>query len=105
MVFFKLFLPSLAFLMAIISLVVLYWVIKGCKENAFIPTYYFLGFSIGAVVFMSLGRVMKVLYGAELFNFVLLQDLLIAYIALFLFGALWQSYETELSIPPNFLDE
>lgn len=105
MVFFKLFLPALAFLMSIISLAVLYWIIKGCKESAFIPTYYFLGFSIGAVVFMSLGRIVKTLYGANLFNYVLLQDLLVAYIALFLFGALWQSYETELCVPPEFLDE
>lgn len=105
MVFFKLFLPALAFLMSVISLGVLYWVIKSCKEGAFIPTYYFLGFSIGAVMFMSLGRIVKTLYGTNLFNYVLLQDLLVAYIALFLFGALWQSYETELCVPPKFLDD
>jgi hypothetical protein len=105
MEFFPLFLPALAFLMALTSLAVLYWIIKGCKESAFIPTYYFLGFSILAVVFMSMGRLVKTLYGTELFNFVLLQDLLLAYIALFLFGSLWQSYEAELSVPPDFLDE
>lgn len=105
MVFFKLFLPALAFLMSLVSLAVLYWIIKGCREGAFIPTYYFLGFSIGAVVFMSLGRMVKALYGTNLFNYVLLQDLLVAYIALFLFGALWQSYETELCVPPEFLDD
>ena len=105
MVFFELFLPTLAFLMALVSLAVLYWIINGCKEGAFIPTYYFLGFSLGAVVFMSLGRVFKVLYGTELFNYVLLQDLLLAYIALFLFGALWQSYEAELCVPPSLIDE
>lgn len=105
MVFFKLFLPTLAFLMAIVSIAVLYWIIKGCKESAFIPTYSFIGFSIGAVAFMSLGRIIETLYGTDLFDFVLLQDLLVAYIALFLFGALWQSYETELCVPPKFLEE
>lgn len=104
MVFFQLFLPTLAFLLALVSLGVLYWIINGCKESAFIPTYYFLGFSISAVVFMSLGRIVRVLYGTNLFNYVLLQDLLLAYIALFLFGALWQNYETELCVPPDFID-
>jgi len=104
MVFFKLFLPAVAFLMSVISLGILYWIIKGCKESEFIPTYYFLGFSIGAVVFMSLGRLVNTIYGTNLFNYVLLQDLLLAYISLFLFGALWQSYETELTVPPKFLD-
>lgn len=105
MVFFKLFLPALAFLISIVSLGILYWIIKGCKENEFIPIFYFLGFSIGAVVFMSMGRLIKTLYGAELFDYVLFQDLMLAYIALFLFGALWQSYETELAVLPKFLDD
>lgn len=103
--FFELFLPTLAFLMSLVSLTVLYWIIKSTEESSFIPTYYFLGFSIGAVVFMSLGRIVKTLYGTELFNYALLQDLLLAYIALFLFGALWQSYETDLCVPPKFIDE
>lgn len=103
--FFELFLPTLAFLMSLVSLTVLYWIIKSTEESSFIPTYYFLGFSIGAVVFMSLGRIVKTLYGTELFNYSLLQDLLLAYIALFLFGALWQSYETDLCVPPKFIDE
>lgn len=105
MVFFKLFLPTLAFLMSVISITALYWIIKGSKESEFIPTYSFIGFSIGAVALISLSRMVKTLYGADLFDFVLLQDLLIAYVALFLFGALWQSYETELAVPPNFLEE
>jgi hypothetical protein len=91
--------------MSLVSLTVLYWIIKSTEESSFIPTYYFLGFSIGAVVFMSLGRIVKTLYGTELFNYALLQDLLLAYIALFLFGALWQSYETDLCVPPKFIDE
>lgn len=90
--------------MSIVSLGVLYWVINGCKESAFIPTYYFLGFSLGAVLFMSLARIMKVLYGSQLFDYFLVQDLLLAYIGLFLFGALWQNYETELCVPPPGVD-
>jgi len=99
MVFFKLFLPALGFLISLISIAVLYRVIMVSKESEFIPTYYFLGFSIVAVVFMSLGRLVKTIYGTDLFNYVLLQDLLVAYLGLFLFGALWQSYEAELSLP------
>lgn len=105
MVFFQLFLPALALLISIISLGVLYWIIINTEDSSFIPTYYFLGFSIGAVVLMSIGRLVRTLYGSNLFNYVLLQDLLIAYIALFLFGALWQSYETDICVSPKFLDD
>jgi hypothetical protein len=98
MMFFKLFLPALGFLMSLVSLIVLYRIVAASKESEFIPTYYFLGFSIVAVVFMSLGRLVKTIYGTNLFNYVLLQDLLVAYIALFLFGALWQNYEAEISL-------
>jgi len=98
MMFFKLFLPALGFLMSLVSLIVLYRIVAASKESEFIPTYYFSWFSIVAVVFMSLGRLVKTIYGTNLFNYVLLQDLLVAYIALFLFGALWQNYEAEISL-------
>ena len=105
MVFFELFLPALALLMSIVSLGVLYWIITNTEDSSFLPTYYFLGFSIGAVVFMSIGRLARRLFGADLFDYILLQDLLLAYIALFIFGALWQSYETDLCVPPKFLED
>lgn len=91
--------------MSVISLIVLYWVLKGCKKSAFIPTYYFLGFSLGAVFLMSIARISEVLFGSVLFNYVLLQDLLVAYMALFLFGALWQSYETSICVPPGWMNK
>jgi|GEM_PF-696242 len=105
MEFFQLFLPSLAALMAVVSLGVFYWVIKGCKESVFIPTFYFIGFSLGTLLLMAVARIFEILTGAALFNHELLQDLLMAYMALFLFGALWQNYETSVCIPPKWLNE
>jgi len=103
--FFELFLPATAFLLSLISLVVLYWIISRCQENVFMPIYYFLGLSIGAVSLMSLSRITNSLFGSHLFNYVLIEDLLISYIALFLFGALWESYETEVCVPPDFMSD
>ncbi len=103
--FFELFLPALTSLLAVISLVVLYWVIKGCKESEFMPTYYFLGLSSASLLTVSVSRLAKTLFGQELFDFALTQDLMLAYLALFIFGALWQSYETSICVPPQPIDE
>lgn len=82
-----------------------YWVVTRCKEGEFIPTYYFIAFSIVAVFVMSLSRISNFMFGAELFNYVLIQDLMIAWAALFLFGALWQSYETSVVMAPEQLEK
>lgn len=105
MSFFQLFLPATAFLLTLVSVGVLYWVITKSKESEFIPTFYFIGFSIASILIMSLSRITKVLFGSELFNYVLLQDLMVAWAALFLFGALWQSYETSICVVPAQLEE
>lgn len=105
MSFFKIFLPTLAFLLSIISLGVLYFSIKGSKKSEFITVFYFLGLSFSGTLFLSLSRIVKTLYSEELFNFVLIQDLMVSYIALFLFGALWQSYEASIVEPPSWIDE
>lgn len=102
--FFNLFLPTTALLLSAVSLVVFYWVVKRCRENVFLPTYYFIGLSLFAVLVLSGSRVVEVLNPGA-FNFSLVTDLAISYIALFLFGALWQGYETEISIPPDWMDD
>lgn len=101
--FFQIFLPAVALLMSLVSLSVLYWVLKNCKKGAFVPVYYFIGFSLGAVGLMSFARVYEALTGNLIFNYDLIYDLLMAYTALFLFGALWQSYETSVCIPPKWV--
>ena len=103
--FFELFLPTTAAILSLIGIGVSYWVITHCKEGEFMPTYYFIGFSIVAVFFMSISRLSNFLFSSELFNYVLLQDLMIAWAALFLFGALWQSYETSVVMVPEKLKD
>lgn len=103
--FFELFLPITAALLSLIGLVVSYWVITRCKEGEFIPTYYFIAFSFVAVLFMAISRISNVLFGSELFNYALLQDLMISWAALFLFGALWQSYEASIVMAPEKLQD
>lgn len=105
MSFFQLFLPGTAALLCLVGLGVSYWAITRCKEGEFIPTYYFIAFSIVAVLLMAISRVSNVLFGAELFNYALIQDLMIAWTALFLFGALWQSYETSIVMVPDKLKD
>jgi len=103
--FFQLFLPTLTTLLASVSLIVLYWVVKGCKESEFVPTYYFLGLSLVSLLVISVSRLVSTLFGRELFEFALTQDLMLSYLALFIFGALWQSYETSIAVPPGMIDE
>lgn len=105
MVFFKLFLPTTAFLLGMVSLAVFYWIVTRCREGEFIPIYYFIGLSIFSIVVLSLSRISNVLFGAHLFNYVLIEDLMIAWVSLFLFGALWQSYETSICVVPESLEE
>jgi hypothetical protein len=101
MSFFQLFLPVTAALLSLIGLGVSYWVVTRCKEGEFIPTYYFIAFSIISILVMSVSRISNVLFGSELFNYALIQDLMVAWTSLFLFGALWQSYETSIVMVPE----
>lgn len=103
--FFELFLPFTAALLSVAGLGVTYWVITRCKEGEFIPTYYFIGFAIISVLIMSVSRLSVALYGSSFLNFTLLLDLMIAWAALFLFGALWQSYETSIVMVPEQFEE
>ncbi len=101
---FNLFLEFFTLLLSLTSLVLVYVAIDSCRESVFVPIYYFIGLSIGSAFFLSLARI-----GQQLFNtgFILspglLQDLMMSYVALFLFGSLWQSYEAEVCVP-SFVD-
>ena len=87
-----------------------------CRSRGFLLGYHtlqgrrvytdlLLALSIVAVLLMAISRVSNVLFGAELFNYALIQDLMIAWTALFLFGALWQSYETSIVMVPDKLED
>jgi hypothetical protein len=105
MTFFQLFLPITAALLCVVALGVAYWVITRCRKSQFMPTYYFIAFSIVSVLLMSISRVSTVISGSPLFNYPLLLDLMIAWTSLFLFGALWQSYETSVCVVPSTLQD
>lgn len=105
MAFFELFLPSTAALLSLVALGVTYWVVTRCKEGEFIPTYYFIGFALISVLIMAGSRVSVALYGSQAVNSALILDLMIAWTALFLFGALWQSYETSIVMVPEQFKE
>lgn len=105
MTFFKLFLPVTAALLSIVGLGVAYWVITKCRKSQFMPTYYFISFSIVSVLIMAVSRISTVLWQSPLLGYPLLVDLMIAWSALFLFGALWQSYETSICVVPSTLKD
>lgn len=104
MAFFNLFLSFFTLLLSATSIVLVYLAVDSCKESAFVPIYYFIAMALGSAALMSVSRL-----GAELFgsSFVLsgkiLQDLMLAYVVLFLFGSLWQSYEASICVP-SFVD-
>lgn len=102
--FFNLFLEALALLLSVCSLVLIYVAVDECRESEFIPLYYFIALSAGGVLVLSLARVEATFWGnGFILPSPLLQDLFLSYIALFLFGSLWQSYEAEMCTP-SFVD-
>ena len=105
MTFFNLFLPTTAFLLGIMSAFVLYWVVTKCSKSEFVPIYYFIGLSIVSISVLSASRISEVLIGGTLLDSVLLKDLMIAWTSLFLFGALWESYEASICVMPKALQD
>lgn len=97
---FSLFLRFLALLLSVLSIALIYVAISQCKESAFVPLYYFIALSVGGVLALSIARIEAAFWGnGFLLPSYLLQDLMVSYIALFLFGSLWQSYEAEMCVP------
>ncbi|MFB6190129.1 MAG: hypothetical protein ABEJ91_01000 [Candidatus Nanohaloarchaea archaeon] len=103
---FNIFLQFVALLLSASSLVLIYVAIRECSESQFVPIYYFLALSAGGVMALSLARLEATFWGSGfIISSALLQDLFISYVALFLFGSLWQSYEAEMAVPSFMEDE
>lgn len=105
MEFFELFLQSTAFTLSAVSLVLVYISIKESSESSFVPIYYFLGLSLTGVLVLSLSEMVTTLLGpGTMLSSEMVKDLFLSYIALFLFGTIWQSYEAEMALP-SFVDK
>lgn len=103
---FPLFLESLALMLSLVALVLVYLAVRQCRESEFVPLYYFIALSLAGVVLLSVSRIGASLYGPSFpLSSAIFQDLFLSYIALFLFGSLWQSYEASICVPPAFVDE
>lgn len=96
---FTLFLEFFTLLLSIASIVLVYMAVDQCRESAFVPIYYFIGMALGAAMILSIARLGSQLVNGFPLASTLAQDLFISYIVLFLFGALWQSYEASLCVP------
>lgn len=86
-------------LLSIFSVGLVYLAISNCRESAFVPIYYFIGFSVVSAGLTATSHVMSSLSIGGVLAASLTQDLMMAYTSLFLFGALWQSYEAEIWYP------
>ncbi|MFB6291838.1 MAG: hypothetical protein ABEI58_00425 [Candidatus Nanohaloarchaea archaeon] len=100
MAVFSLFLEVVALLLSLLGIGLIYLAIDHCTESAFVPIYYFIGLSLGSVVILSASKIGALFYENAFFTSQIVQDLFLAYVALFLFGSLWQSYEASMCIPP-----
>ncbi len=103
---FGLFLNFLTLLLSLSCLVLIYLAIDRCRESEFVPLYYFIALSAGGVMALSVARVEAIFWGNGIvLSSSLLQDLLISYVALFIFGSIWQSHEAELCMIPLLGEE
>lgn len=102
---FNIFLQTVALLLSASSLALIYVAIMRCRESEFVPIYYFMALTAAGVLGLSLARMEATFWGKGfILSSSLLQDLFLSYIALFVFGALWQSYEAEMCVP-DFVDK
>lgn len=97
---FGLFLESVAFLLSLLGLVLIYLAVGNARDSDFVPVYYFIGLSLVSVMVFSLSRMAGYFFTWPILGSRILEDLLLAYVSLFLFGTLWQSYEAAMSAPP-----
>lgn len=104
MIDFGLVLELFTVILSFFSLVLVYLAIDNCRESAFVPIYYFIGFSVVSAGLTAASHTLSSLSIGGVLGSAITQDLMMAYTALFLFGALWQSYEAEICVP-KFLRE
>lgn len=101
---FNLFLEFMALLLSLSCLGLIYFAIHECTESEFVPLYYFIALGATGILGLSLIRIEYMLFGnGFVLSSQMLQDLMISYIALFIFGTIWQSYEAEMAVP-SFVD-
>ncbi|MFB6147906.1 MAG: hypothetical protein ABEJ66_03405 [Candidatus Nanohaloarchaea archaeon] len=97
---FNVFLQIVALLLSASSLVLIYIAIERSSEAQFVPIYYFMALTASGALGLSLARLEATFWGnGFILSSAMLQDLFLAYISLFVFGTLWQSYEAEMAVP------
>lgn len=104
MVDFGLVLEIFTIILSFFSIALVYLAIDHCRESAFVPIYYFIGFSVVSAGLTAISHTLGSLSMGGIIGAPITQDLMMAYTSLFLFGALWQSYEAEICMP-KFLDD
>lgn len=92
-------------ILSVFSLALVYLAIHNCRESAFVPIYYFIGFSVVSAGLTATAHILGSLSVGGVLGAAITQDLMMAYTSLFLFGALWQSYEAEIYVPKFLSDE
>lgn len=91
-------------ILSMFSVALVYLAINNCRESAFVPIYYFIGFSVVSAGLAAASHVLGGLSMGGILGAQITQELMMAYTSLFLFGALWQSYEAEICVP-KFIDD
>ncbi len=98
------FLSVAALMLGITGIVSLKSMITNTEDPKLVPVSYFIGLSFASVAIHSASRVFGSLSLSGLTGPPLLRDLMVSYTALFLFGALWQTYELSLVDKPDWMD-
>ncbi len=97
---FEVLLEAFAFLLSLVGIGLIYVAVQNSRKSEFVPVYYFIAFSLGSVALLSMARILSLVYKSSILVSDVVQSLLLAYVALFIFGALWQSYEAAMCTPP-----
>jgi len=100
----NIFLSTVALTLGITGIVSIKSMITNTEDSKLVPVNYFIGLSFVAVIIHSASRLFGSLSLGSLTGPPLLRDLMVAYTALFLFGALWQTYELSLVDKPDWMD-
>lgn len=101
---FNIFLSASSLMLAAVGLAVLRLVLRSTESSRMVPVLYFIGLSFSSVFVASGSRLLEALSFGGVAASPLLRDLMAAYTSLFLFGALWQTYELSSVKKPEWID-
>lgn len=101
---FNIFLATSALMLATAGIAVLWLVLRNTESSRMMPVLYFIGLSFLSVLVASGSRLAEALSLGGVLASPLLRDLTVAYTSLFLFGALWQTYELSSVEKPGWID-